>query len=139
MIEMVGAGAKAGFHITKAVSIGKLAKGHANKLAPASECFYFIIAAITSNAAPESFGVNEIEDLGKNKFSGVHQPDWQESCCGEIGEINFKSLTPSYPDLTIENKGLNQRLLLQRPDSSVLEYQLVAIAIIFNFGPSLRK
>ena len=121
VIELILARAQAGFNVPEAFPKGELAKSHAEKLIPAGEAFDFIIALITADAAAELLGVNEVGDLGKNHFSGMHPGAWPKSYWEETPEshpLNLKSLTPLHAARNPVNKGSNRNPLRSYPDGS---------------------
>ena len=72
MIKLILPGAQACLNIAEAFPERQLPESHAQKLVPAGKRFHFVLTVIPTDATPELLGMNKIEELGKNKFSGVH-------------------------------------------------------------------
>jgi hypothetical protein len=60
-----------------------LSKNHAEKLIPAGKCFYFIVTAVASHAAAKLFWMDQIGELGEDKFSGIHPGNLAKDLLGE--------------------------------------------------------
>src|SRR5437667_5794631 len=72
MIELILTGTQTGFDIAEAFSKSELTKDHAEKLIPAGEAFYFVVSVVASDTAAKLFWMDQIGDLGEDKFSGMH-------------------------------------------------------------------
>ena len=83
VIELIVARAQTCFHIAETFPKGKLAKSHAKKLAPAGEGFHFVISVIASHTAAKLLRVDQVGQLGENKFSSVHPCSLAKHLLGE--------------------------------------------------------
>ena len=63
---------KAGFYVTKALSVGKLGKGHAAILFCAEKRLDFVIAVITLYVSVEGVPREMIHELRENQFPRIH-------------------------------------------------------------------
>ena len=72
MIELVLPGTQAYFNITETFSKGELTKSHAKKLIPAAKGFDLIVTFVAPDAAGKLLGMDEVRELGENRFSGIH-------------------------------------------------------------------
>src|SRR5688572_29383343 len=119
------AGAQAGFYISQAISVGQLAKSHAQELVPTRERFNLIVTAVAADATLKLLAVNEVGQLGEGKFVGKHSASWRRKCCSgsaeEIPENYFKSDTPQEPDHRPANTHSSFRISNPYPDGSEIK------------------
>jgi hypothetical protein len=94
VIELIVARAQTGFHIAETFPEGELAEGHAKKLAPAGEGFYFVIPVIASHATVKLLRVDQVSELGENKFSSIHPGSLAKEL---LGENRIKTSSRSHP------------------------------------------
>src|SRR6266566_5970395 len=72
MVELILTRAQTGFNIAEAFPKGELTKGHAQKLIPAGEGFYFVVSVVASHTPTKLLWMDQISELGEDKFSGMH-------------------------------------------------------------------
>jgi len=96
MVELILAGAEAGFDIAETLSISQLAKGHTEELIPAGKGFNLIASAIALDMAAKKLRVNKVHELGERVFFGKHSDRLARTMLGEKSgnpRIRFRSLT----------------------------------------------
>ena len=127
VIELILARAQTGFHIAEAFPKGELAKSHAEKLIPAGEGFYFIVSVIAAHAAAKLLRVDQVGELGENKFSGIHPGSLAKNL---LGENRIKTSSRSHPRSINHQSPINTchspLRLFQYPDSSALTSRFIS-------------
>lgn len=63
MIKFALHGIETGFDISKALPVGELSEGHAQKLIPTGETLDFVVSTISLHTFSELVGRNKIHDL----------------------------------------------------------------------------
>lgn len=72
VVELRVARAQARFDVAQTFAIRELGEGQAEKLIPTGETADFVVAAVTGDAALKLLGMDPVEQLGQDEFSGVH-------------------------------------------------------------------
>jgi hypothetical protein len=94
VIELIVAGAQTGFHIAEAFAKRELAERHTKKLVPAGEGFYFVVSVVAAHTAAKLLRLDQVGELGENKFSGIHPGSLAKKL---LAENRIKSSSRSHP------------------------------------------
>src|SRR6266581_4367837 len=96
MVELILTRAQTGFNIAEAFPKGELTKGHAQKLIPAGEGFHFVVSVVASHTATKLLWMDQISELGEDKFSGMHPESLAKNllCKNPVKHSNRSQLLP---------------------------------------------
>jgi hypothetical protein len=96
MVELILTRAQTGFNIAEAFPKGELTKGHAQKLIPAGEGFYFVVSVVASHTPTKLLWMDQISELGEDKFSGMHPESLAKNLLSEncLKTLNRSHLLP---------------------------------------------
>jgi len=92
VIELILTRTQTGFHIAQTLSKSELTKSHAEKLIPTGKSFDLIISLIAAHTAAKLLRVDQVGELGENKFSGIHPGSLAEKLlCGNRIKLSSRS------------------------------------------------